>query len=213
MEGAALEEWIELHLLKAAGSAQAFLVAGGDVARRRFALGLGLGAFKDDDLAWHGKEIGGADDGSIVVLVKRNRFGIVILGVIATTEADFVGGAEPPVSVVFFPLSLAFHGETGEGDGFESGLGDFLVGDFADAITSRLDAAQRLFDFVEGVLFLGEHREGEIAVVRIAAGVPLVLTAARGFGSLRCVADGVARDAGHGVDERVAQVEEFLTLL
>lgn len=59
MKGAALEKGIEFHLLQSAGCAEALLIARGDVTGSRFALGFGLGAFKDDDLAWHGWKFGG----------------------------------------------------------------------------------------------------------------------------------------------------------
>ena len=59
MKGAALQEIVELDLFKTARCAEAFLVAGGDVPRRRLALGLGLGAFENDDFAWHGWYFGG----------------------------------------------------------------------------------------------------------------------------------------------------------
>ena len=59
MKGAALEEGIEFPLLQSAGCAEALLVTRGDVTGSRFALGFGLGAFKDDNLAWHGWKFGG----------------------------------------------------------------------------------------------------------------------------------------------------------
>lgn len=58
VKGTALEEVVELHFLQTARSAQTLFVARGDVTGRRLALGLGLGAFKDDDIAWHGRKIG-----------------------------------------------------------------------------------------------------------------------------------------------------------
>ncbi len=51
--GAALQERVEFDFFQPAGGAHAFFVAGGDVAGRRGALGAGLGAFEDDDIAWH----------------------------------------------------------------------------------------------------------------------------------------------------------------
>ena len=53
MKGAALEKVIKLHFFKTTRCAQAFLVARGDVARRRFTLRLGFRTFEDNDLAWH----------------------------------------------------------------------------------------------------------------------------------------------------------------
>ena len=53
MLGAALQKWIELDLLKPARRPDALLVAGGNIAGGRGAFGAGLGAFEDDDIAWH----------------------------------------------------------------------------------------------------------------------------------------------------------------
>lgn len=54
MEGSALEEVIEFHFLQTAWGTQAFLITRGDVTGGWFALGFRFGAFKNDDLAWHG---------------------------------------------------------------------------------------------------------------------------------------------------------------
>jgi len=51
VKGSALEEVVEFHFFKTAWSEQAFLVTGGYVTGRWFALGFRFGAFKDDDLA------------------------------------------------------------------------------------------------------------------------------------------------------------------
>jgi len=51
VKGSALEEVVEFHFLQAAWSEQAFLVTGGYVTGRWFALGFRFGAFKNDDLA------------------------------------------------------------------------------------------------------------------------------------------------------------------
>ena len=53
MLGAALQEGVEFNFFKPGGRAHTFFIAGGDVAGGRSALGAGLGAFEDDDIAWH----------------------------------------------------------------------------------------------------------------------------------------------------------------
>lgn len=58
VKGAALQKVIKLHLLQTARSAQTLLVARGDVAGRRDTFSFCFGAFKDDDIAWHGKKSG-----------------------------------------------------------------------------------------------------------------------------------------------------------
>lgn len=59
MQRPAVEERVEFHLFKAARSAQALLVPGGDVARRRLAFGFGLGALKNDQVSRHNGKWGG----------------------------------------------------------------------------------------------------------------------------------------------------------
>ena len=58
VKSAALEEVIEFHFLQTARSAQALFIARSDVTGRRLALSLGFGAFKNNDLAWHGGKFG-----------------------------------------------------------------------------------------------------------------------------------------------------------
>ena len=85
-------------------------------------------------------------------------------------------------------------------------MGNFAGGDFADAVCAGLDAAQGLFDFVESILFLGEHRQREVAVVSIAAGIALMLAATGRLGAFWSLADGVTGHAGHRIHEFIAQV-------
>ena len=54
MQSAATEKRIILHFFQASGSVKALFIARGSVARGRFTLGLGLSAFENDDVAWHG---------------------------------------------------------------------------------------------------------------------------------------------------------------
>ena len=68
MQGAALEEVVELDLLKTAGRADALLVARGHVAGGRLAFRLRFRAFEDDDFAWHKM---GEQSGSFLAEVKR----------------------------------------------------------------------------------------------------------------------------------------------
>jgi len=53
MKSAAVEKGIKLLLLKTARSIEAFLVTGACVTGGRLALGLGLGAFQYNNIAWH----------------------------------------------------------------------------------------------------------------------------------------------------------------
>lgn len=54
MQRTTAEEGIILYLLKTARRAEALLVARSDVTGRRLSFGLSLGAFKDNDVSWHG---------------------------------------------------------------------------------------------------------------------------------------------------------------
>ena len=56
MESTALQERIVFFLLKTTRSTEALLVASAGVTGGRLALGLGLGAFQDDNIAWHNLE-------------------------------------------------------------------------------------------------------------------------------------------------------------
>ena len=58
MKGALLKKVIEFHFFETTRSTQALFVARGDVTGRRFALSLGFGAFKNNNVAWHGKKLG-----------------------------------------------------------------------------------------------------------------------------------------------------------
>ena len=53
MNRPAFQEGVVCHLLQASGGANAFFVAGGDIAGGRTAFGFGFRAFDDDDFAWH----------------------------------------------------------------------------------------------------------------------------------------------------------------
>ena len=59
MKGSALKEMIEFHFLKTAWGSKALLVTRGYVTGSWFALGFRFGAFKYNDLAWHGSFSGG----------------------------------------------------------------------------------------------------------------------------------------------------------
>ena len=56
MNGAAIQEGIELHLLKTTWSVQALFVAGAGVTGGRLAFGLGLSAFQNNNVACHNLE-------------------------------------------------------------------------------------------------------------------------------------------------------------
>ena len=53
MDGPTLESRIEFLLLKASGGPEALFVTSACVTGGRLALGLGLSAFQNDDIAWH----------------------------------------------------------------------------------------------------------------------------------------------------------------
>lgn len=56
MKGPAVEEGIEFHLFKTAGSIQALFVASAGITGSWLAFGLGLGALQNNDVAWHNLE-------------------------------------------------------------------------------------------------------------------------------------------------------------
>lgn len=56
MKRAAIEERIKLLLLEAARSVEALFVTSAGVTGGRLALGLGLGAFQYNNIAWHNLE-------------------------------------------------------------------------------------------------------------------------------------------------------------
>jgi len=58
VKGATLKEVIEFHFFETTGCTQALFVARCDVTGRRLALSLGFGAFKNNNVAWHGKKLG-----------------------------------------------------------------------------------------------------------------------------------------------------------
>jgi hypothetical protein len=53
VKSAALQERVILLLFKTAGSPEALFVTSACVTGGRLAFGLGLGAFQNDDIAWH----------------------------------------------------------------------------------------------------------------------------------------------------------------
>lgn len=57
MKSAAFQERIVLNLFQTARRTQALFVARGDVAGRRFSFGFCLGAFEDDDVSRHDKNM------------------------------------------------------------------------------------------------------------------------------------------------------------
>ena len=107
---------------------------------------------------------------------------------------------------VAFELGLGFHGETGPGNRGQTGLGNLLGGQFADAVGVSLDALEGLLNFVNGVLVGGKQAEGEVAVEIVRAGIGHVQAVAGHF--LR----GVLGEAAHLVEEPVAEVEQVLVI-
>jgi hypothetical protein len=89
---------------------------------------------------------------------------------------------------------------------------DGLVAKLADAVGPELNALERLVDLVKGVLLLREEAEGEVAVIRVAAGIRLVHAKGACLAAFRTGAEGIAGDAAHGVKHAVAQLEQLLLL-
>ena len=56
MKSAAIEEGIEFHLLKTTRSVETLFVTSAGITGRGLALGLGLGAFQNNNIAWHNLE-------------------------------------------------------------------------------------------------------------------------------------------------------------
>ena len=56
MESATLQEWIIFLLLETTRSAEALLVTSAGVAGGRLAFGFSLGAFQNNNIAWHSLE-------------------------------------------------------------------------------------------------------------------------------------------------------------
>src|ERR1043165_157418 len=82
-------------------------------------------------------------------------------------------------------LRLACSGEPRERDRFQTRVGNWFAGHFANAVGAELDPLQRLVDFVKGVLLLGKETKREIAIVSVAAGVCLVHAEGGGFAAFR----------------------------
>lgn len=135
MKRAALEEVVELHLLKTARGTKAFLVARGDVTGGGHTLSLGFGAFEDDDIAWHDVETWEAETSSIVVFVKRNRLGIFILDIISSTEANFIRWTETAIAILLLPLGLALNRKPGKRNRLQPRLRNLPRGHFAGSVS------------------------------------------------------------------------------
>ena len=68
MKGTALEKGIVLHLLEAAGCPEALIISSRIVTRGWLSLGFRLGAFENDNVAWHNLNLlkWGAETSSII---------------------------------------------------------------------------------------------------------------------------------------------------
>ena len=114
--------------------------------------------------------------------------------------------------VLLLELRLAFHGESRKRNRLQPRVRNRFARHFADAVGAELDALQRLVDFVKRVLFLRKKAERKIAIVSIAARIGLVHAESGSFAAFRAGAQSVLRDAGHGIDHRVAQLQKFFFL-
>lgn len=112
--------------------------------------------------------------------------------------------------LALFQFGLAVHRVTGEGKGFEAVVFDRLFTDLANTVITIFDSFEGLVNLVKGSLLLGEHAEGKITVVGVAAGIGLVHAEGRGFAAGMEI---VACDTPHGIQEGILKVEEALVLL
>ena len=112
--------------------------------------------------------------------------------------------------LVFLQTCLAIHRVTGERQSLESLVFDRLLAEIADSVGSIFDSFEGLVNLVKRSLFLGEHAEGEVAVVGIATCIGLMHAEGGGLGAGVQV---VAGNSSHGVKKGVLEFEETLTLL
>jgi len=109
VKGSTLQEFVKFHLLQASWGTKAFLVTCSYVTGSWLALSFCFGAFKSNDLAWHGSFGGGRDMDLIIAVVKRNCDRIRIFLMSTSTEADFVGRAESAIAIFLLPFLLTFN--------------------------------------------------------------------------------------------------------
>jgi hypothetical protein len=89
--------------------------------------------------------------------------------------------------------------------------GILVPGALAEAVGAGFDALEGFVDLIEGVLFLAQEAEGEVAVIGVTAGIRLMH--AEGGGVAVFIADGLAGDAFDGIEVGVPQFDEALLLL
>ena len=130
------EERIEFLYLQLFGF-QLF-VAGGGVARRRFAFLTGFGAFDSDDLSGH----------KLLFFFCRLFFDFVFLFNFYRADAVHAAQSSEPTlaqSTVAFELGLGFHGEASPGDSVQTSFGDGFFRQFANAIGVFFNAFEGFF--------------------------------------------------------------------
>src|SRR5260370_40689551 len=84
---------------------------------------------------------------------------------------------------------------------------------FALSLGPKLDALERLIDFVERVLFLREQTQCEIAIVGVRSGVGLMHAKSRSLAAFGARAKSVLGNACHGIHHGVAKLKQLLLLL
>lgn len=149
----------------------------------------------------------------ILIVIDGEGIRVFVIFKYATTgEAYASAGTEFFRAEFFFPLGLAIDGEASKGNGFEARCGNALARHFTNAVDAFFDAMEGFFDFIKRVLFFGEHRKREVAVVGIGTGIALVHTAAGSFAAFWRTANGFTSGACHGIDDFITKVEETLFL-
>jgi hypothetical protein len=107
---------------------------------------------------------------------------------------------------------LAFDRETSEWNRLQAGVPDWFPGHLTDSIGSEFDPLKSLIDLVKRILFLREKAEREITIVGVAARIGLVHAKRRSLAALCPRTQVVLGHPGHGIDHRVAQLEELFFL-
>ena len=76
-----------------------------------------------------------------------------------------------------------------------------------NAVSAQLDAFERLIDFVNCVLLLGEQAEREITVVSVRSGIGLMHPKSGSLTAFCPRTQRILGDAGHGIDHGIAKLQ------